>query len=60
METVKQRLKDNNMEEDKNPYVCILAKAYLDSKFSIEYTSDNEIIKQLMLDSFYTVKSAIG
>lgn len=46
------------MNEDKNPYLCILAEAYLDSKFSIEYSSDNNIIKQLTLDNFYTHKSA--
>lgn len=42
------------MNLDKNPYICILAQAYLDSKFSIEYASDDGLIKQLMLDSFYT------
>jgi hypothetical protein len=45
------------MNEDKNPYICILAKAYQDSKISIEYTADDEIMKQVMLDSFHTVKS---
>ena len=27
------------MGDDRNIYICILAKAYTNSKFSIEYTS---------------------
>jgi hypothetical protein len=45
------------MNLDKNPYICILAQAFLDSKFSIEYISDDGLIKQLYLDNFYTQKS---
>lgn len=45
---------------DRNPYICILAQAYLDSKFSIEYISDDGLIKQLTLDTFYTLKSEAG
>ena len=45
------------MNLDKNPYICILAQAYIDSKFSIEYISDDGLMKQLYLDSFYTQKS---
>ena len=44
------------MNEDKNPYLCILAEAYLDSKFSIEYSSEKGLIKQLTLDNLYTEK----
>ena len=60
MATIKKKLEENNMNADKNPYICILAQAFLDSKFSIEYASDDGLIKQLMLDSFYTVKSKAG
>lgn len=48
------------MNLDKNPYICILAQAYLDSKFSIEYISDDGLIKQLTVDNFYTQKSERG
>jgi hypothetical protein len=58
--TIKRKLEDNNMNLEKNPYICILAQAYLDSKFSIEYVSDDGLIKQLMLDNFYTQKSDSG
>ena len=42
------------MNEDKNAYLCILAQSFLDSKFSIEYSIEKGLIKQLSLDSFYT------
>lgn len=48
------------MNLDKNPYICIEAQAYIDSKFSIEYVSDDGIIKQLSVDNFYTQKSEKG
>jgi uncharacterized protein YaiL (DUF2058 family) len=32
----------------------------MDSKFSIEYVSDDGIIKQLSVDNFYTQKSEKG
>lgn len=44
------------MNNDKNKYICILAHAFLDSKFSIEYSSDNQIMKRLTLDSYETKK----
>lgn len=44
------------MEEDKNIYLCILAKAYTETKFTIEYDSDEEIIKLLSYDSFEHVE----
>lgn len=44
------------MNNDKNKYICILANAYLDSKFSIEYSSDNQLIKHLTADSYLTKK----
>jgi len=58
MDNIKKKLKDNEMNEDKNPYICILAKAYQDSKFSIEYTSENNIMQQVRLDSFYVKSKA--
>lgn len=38
------------MTEDQDYYLCILAYGYLESKFTIEYTSDEDIIKLLRLD----------
>ena len=40
------------MEEDQNVYLCILAKAYMQTKFTIQFDSDEEIIKLLSYDSF--------
>ena len=48
------------MEDDKNIYLCILAKSEMESKFYIEWTSDEEMIKVLDLDSFETVKIEKG
>lgn len=43
------------MGEDRNIYLCLLAKAYTNTKLSIEYTSDEDSIKILDMDSFETV-----
>lgn len=40
------------MRDDKDFYLCILATGYLESKFTIEYTSQEDIIKLLHYDSF--------
>lgn len=47
------------MSQDKHPYICILARAIQDSKFSIEYDSDDEIVTQIVLDSSYVHKTYI-
>ena len=56
LKSIKDRISENQMNEDKNPYLCILAQSYMDSKFSIEYSTEKGLIKQLNLDSFYTEK----
>lgn len=43
------------MGEDRNIYLCLLAKAYTNTKLSLEYTSDEDSIKILDMDSFETV-----
>ena len=40
------------MEDDNNVYLCILVSAYQETKFSIEFDSDEEIIKLLNYNSF--------
>lgn len=40
------------MKEDKDFYLCILVTGYMESKFTIEYTSADEIIKLLHYDTF--------
>lgn len=42
------------MNQEKHVYMCILARADEDSKFSIEYDSNDEIITQLLVDSTVT------
>lgn len=42
------------MGEDRNIYLCLLAKAYTNTKLSLEYTSDEDSIKILDMDSFET------
>lgn len=44
------------MGQDRNIYLCLLAKAYTNSKLSIEYASDEDSIKILDMDSFETVE----
>jgi len=43
------------MGDDRNIYICILAKAYTNTKLSFEYTSSTDAIKVLEMDSFETV-----
>jgi len=46
------------MEDDKQVYLCLLAHAYLNSKFSIEFTSESQSMKQIYLDSTTTLRSS--
>lgn len=39
------------MENDKNPYICILAYAFIESKGSIEYVSETSDIKSIPIDT---------
>jgi hypothetical protein len=43
------------MGNDRNVYLCLLAKAYTNTKLSFEYTSDEGSIKVLDMDRFETV-----
>lgn len=40
------------MGEDRNIYLCLLVRAYTNTKLSLEYTSDEGSIKILDMDSF--------
>ena len=35
---IKEKLEENDMEQDQNLYLCILAKGMMESKFNLEYT----------------------
>lgn len=56
MELLKRKLEDKGMDSDKSPYLCILAKSYSDSKFSIEYVSEATNIKDIPLNTAMAVK----
>jgi len=57
MTDIKTKLSDNSMQDHRNVYLCIMAHAITDSKFTIEFTSDAEGMKMLTLDSTSTLKS---
>ncbi len=46
------------MEDDRDVYLCILATAFLDSKFSIQYSTESYNLKNMALDNFYIKKLA--
>jgi hypothetical protein len=48
------------MEGDATPYLCVLATAPADTKFSIEFTSDKDAIKQLAIDTTTALSSSSG
>ncbi len=48
------------MGEHRNIYICLLVKAYTNTKITLEYTSDEESIKVLDMDSFETVNVEKG
>jgi hypothetical protein len=48
-------MEEKDMGDDRNVYLCLLAKAYTNTKLSFEYTSDEDSIKVLDMDSFETV-----
>lgn len=50
--TILKKLEDNDMGDDRNVYLCLLTKAYTNTKLSFEYTSDENSIKVLDMDSF--------
>jgi hypothetical protein len=51
IDDIKRKLELNGMEGDKSPYICILAYAYLESKFSIEFVSEVTDIKDIPIDT---------
>lgn len=60
MEDIKSKLSENSMEDHRNVYLCILAQAITDNKFTIEFISDSESIKTLSMDGQATLKSKSG
>lgn len=48
------------MEGDNTPYLCILASAASDSKFSIEWTTDKNAIKTLAIDTTTALSASKG
>lgn len=43
------------MDDDSNLYLCLRATGITESKFNIEYTTDNEDIQTLGFDGFSNV-----
>lgn len=60
LESIKSKLSENSMEGDPIPYLCVLATANEDTKFSIEFTSDKNAIKQLAIDTTTRLSSSKG
>lgn len=60
IENIKTKLSENSMEGDNTPFICILATASSDSKFSIEWTSDKNSIKTLAIDTVTPLSAASG
>jgi hypothetical protein len=58
IEEVKKKLTDNEIENDKNIYLCVLAEADQSSKFNIEFNSNGEGYKKLKIDTTTTLKAA--
>lgn len=48
-------MKDLQIENDTNIYMCLSIRTEKDCKFSLEYTTSSENIKQVHLDSFEEV-----
>lgn len=40
LSSITGKIEENEMSDDKDFYLCVLVTAYLDSKFTIEFTSD--------------------
>lgn len=60
LEKIKEKISENSMEGDPTPYLCVLATAPADTKFSIEFTSDKNAIKQLAIDTTTALVSTHG
>jgi hypothetical protein len=54
-ETIKKKYEANDIDENGNPFFCLIAISDENSKFSIEYTSEEEIVSLLRLDEYKTV-----
>ena len=44
------------MDSDKSPYLCILANAYSESKFSIEFVSESTNIKDIPIGTTMAIQ----
>lgn len=60
IEDIKTKLSENSMEGDNTPFICLLATASSDSKFSVEWTSDKNSIKTLAIDTVAPLAAAAG
>lgn len=60
LESIKAKISENSMEDDPTPYLCILATAQQDTKFSIEFTSDKDALRQLAIDTTTALSSEQG
>jgi hypothetical protein len=60
VEDIKAKISENSMEGDSTPYLCVLAVAPSDSKFSIEWTSDKNTIKTLAIDTTTALSTISG
>lgn len=45
-------MEDNDIGDDQNIYLCISATGIIESKFNLEYTTDNDEIHTLRYDTF--------
>ena len=52
MVTIKNKLAEHGMTDDLNLYICLNVRTYEDTKFNIYYTSENNIVKLVEMDSF--------
>ena len=56
LQSIKQKLKQNKMETDHDIYLCLLASSITDSKFTIEYSSDEQTMKVLTPNTFERIQ----
>lgn len=54
-EDIKSKFEEKDMADDNNLYLCILAHAPTDTKFSIEFSSDQNGFKKLEVDTRITL-----
>jgi hypothetical protein len=59
-DTIRKKYEANDIDENANPFLCLVAISNENSKFSIEYTSEEEIVSLLRLDEYKTVSLEKG